>query len=137
MAHDTFSTLLIAIALAEENAVYQDMVIKFLEQFVMITRALDRQGLFDSEEAFFYDRITPPGGEPTPVRVNTIAGLIPLLPAVALPMLTSEPAQQLGKRFARLRERFLRDWEDRSSAASARSTSSARCSSRCSHPTDL
>ena len=107
MAYYTLSMLLIAIALAEENAVYQDMVIKFLEQFVMITRALDRQGLFDSEDAFFYDRITPPGGEPTPVRVKTIAGLIPLLPAVALPMPTAEWAQQLGKRFARLRERFL------------------------------
>ena len=43
---------------------YQDMVIKFLEQFVMIARALDRQGLFDSEDAFFYDRITPPDGSP-------------------------------------------------------------------------
>ena len=66
MAYYTLSMLLIAIALAEENDVYQDMVIKFLEQFVMITRALDRQGLYDAEDAFFYDRITPPGGEPTP-----------------------------------------------------------------------
>ena len=107
MAYYTLSMLLIAIVLAQENDVYQDMVIKFLEQFVMIARALDRQGLYDEEDAFFYDRITPPGGEPTPVRVKTIAGLIPLLPAVALPMPTAEWAQQLGTRFARLRERFL------------------------------
>ncbi len=107
MAYYTLSMLLIAIVLAQENDVYQDMVIRFLEQFVMIARALDRQGLYDEEDAFFYDRITPPEGEPTPVRVKTIAGLIPLLPAVALPMPTAEWAQQLGKRFARLRERFL------------------------------
>ena len=107
MAYYTLSMLLIAIVLAQENDVYQDMVIKFLEQFVMIARALDRQGLYDEEDAFFYDHITPPGGEPRPVRVKTIAGLIPLLPAVALPMPTAEWAQQLGKRFTRLRERFL------------------------------
>jgi hypothetical protein len=107
MAYYTLSMLLIAIALAQENDVYQDMVIRFLEQFVMIARALDRQGLFDSEDAFFYDRITAAAGEPAPVRVKTIAGLIPLLPAVALPMPTAEWAQQLGKRFARVRERFL------------------------------
>jgi len=39
--------------------------------------------------------------------VKTIAGLIPLLPAVAVPMPAAEGAQQLGKRFARLRTRFL------------------------------
>ena len=64
MAYYTLSMLLIAIVLAQENAVYQDMVVKFLEQFVMIARALDRQGLYDEEDAFFYDRITSPVGRP-------------------------------------------------------------------------
>ena len=39
--------------------------------------------------------------------MQTLVGLIPLLPAVALPMPTAEWAQQLRKRFARVRERFL------------------------------
>jgi hypothetical protein len=106
MAYYTLSMLLLAIVLAQENEVYEDMVVKFLEQFVMIARALERQGLFDEEDAFFYDRITR-GGETTSVRVKTIAGLIPLLPAVALPLPTAERARRLGKRFARLRQRFL------------------------------
>ena len=38
------------------------MVIKFLEQFVLIARALDRQGLYDAEDAFFYDRLVLPVG---------------------------------------------------------------------------
>ena len=83
------------------------MVVKFLEQFVLIARALERQGLYDAEDAFFYDRITRPSGETTSVRVKTIAGLIPLLPAVALPLPTADSARRLGKRFARLRQRFL------------------------------
>jgi hypothetical protein len=107
MAYYTLSMLVIAIELAKENTVYQDMVIKFLEQFVLIARALERQGLYDPEDAFFYDRLAFPSGESTRVRVKTIAGLIPLLPAVGLPMPAADTAHQLGKRFARLRERWV------------------------------
>ena len=50
MAYYALSMLVIAIELAEENEVYLDMVIKFLEQFVLIARALERQGLYDPED---------------------------------------------------------------------------------------
>ena len=106
MAYYTLSMLILAIALAQENRVYEDMVIKFLEQFVLIARALGRQGLYDAEDGFFYDRLVLPTGETTPVRVKTVSGLIPLLPAVGLPTPTAEWAERLGKRFARLRESF-------------------------------
>ena len=39
------------------------MVIKFLEQFVLIARALDEQGLYDAEDGFFYDRLAFPSGD--------------------------------------------------------------------------
>jgi hypothetical protein len=107
MAYYTLSMLVIAIVLAQENDVYEDMVVRFLEQFVLIARALERQGLYDAEDAFFYDRITVPGREPASVTVKTIGGLIPLLPAVAVPTPAADRAEQLGKRFARLRTRFL------------------------------
>jgi hypothetical protein len=106
MAYYTLSMLVLALVLAEENPVYEDMVIKFLEQFVLIARGLARQGLFDEGDAFFYDRLVLPTGESSRVRVKTISGLIPLLPAVGLPAPAGERAQRLGKRFARLRESF-------------------------------
>jgi hypothetical protein len=106
MAYYTLSMLVLALVLAEENLVYEDMVIKFLEQFVLIARGLARQGLFDEDDAFFYDRLVLPSGESSRVRVKTISGLIPLLPAVGLPAPAGERAQRLGKRFARLRESF-------------------------------
>jgi hypothetical protein len=106
MAYYTLSMLVLALVLAEENPVYEDMVIKFLEQFVLIARGLARQGLFDEDDAFFYDRLVLPSGESSRVRVKTISGLIPLLPAVGLPAPAGERAQRLGKRFARLRESF-------------------------------
>jgi hypothetical protein len=106
MAYYTLSMLVIAIVLAEENEVYLDMVIKFLEQFVLIARALEQQGLYDPEDGFFYDRLVYPSGETTQVRVQTISGLLPVLPAVGIPTQATQAADKLGKRFARLRESY-------------------------------
>jgi hypothetical protein len=106
MAYYALSMLVIAIVLSEENDVYLDMVVKFLEQFVLITRALERQGLYDPDDGFFYDRLVHPSGETTQVKVQTIAGLLPVLPAVGLPPRATAVADRLGKRFARLRETF-------------------------------
>ena len=117
--------------LAEENDVYWDMVIKFLEQFVLVARALERQGLYDADDAFFYDRLVYPSGESTQVKVKTISGLLPLLPAVPLSAGSSEAAERLGKRFARLRDAWAETrWSARGRLASARSATSGRCCSR-------
>jgi len=107
MAYYAASMLLIATELAEDNDVYQDMVVKFLEQFLQIAGALDKQGLWDAEDRFFYDRLEFPSGATTSVKVRTIAGLIPLLPAVGLPVREADTADKLGKRFARVRQ----NWE--------------------------
>jgi hypothetical protein len=104
MAYYALSMLVIAIELAQENDVYLDMVIKFLEQFALVTRALQEQGLYDPEDGFFYDRLVYPSGESTQVKVQTISGLIPVLPAVDLPPRAVEVAGSLGKRFTRLRD---------------------------------
>jgi hypothetical protein len=106
MAYYTLSMLVIAIELAEGNEVYLDMVIKFLEQFVLIARALEGQGLYDPEDGFFYDRLVYPSGDTTQVRVQTISSLLPVLPAVGLPRGATATAERLGKRFARFRQRF-------------------------------
>src|SRR5438045_972735 len=104
MAYYSLSMLVIALGLAEENDVYWDMVIKFLEQFVLVSRALEKQGLYDADDAFFYDRLAYPSGETTQVKVKTIAGLLPLLPAVPLSAPVVQAAERLGKRVSRLRD---------------------------------
>ena len=108
MAYYAMSMLVIAVELAEQNPVYDDMVVKFLEQFLQIRRALEEQGLYDETDAFFYDRLVHPSGESTPVRVRTIAGLIPLLPAVGLPRPQAAYVDRLGKGFANIRESWAR-----------------------------
>ncbi|HEX2304458.1 MAG TPA: hypothetical protein VHH57_12595 [Gaiella sp.] len=106
MAYYTLTMLVIALVLAQEHHVYDDMVITFLEQFVLIVRAMNEQGLFDADDSFFYDRLVNDAGEASEVKVQTVAGLIPLLPGVALPAWALEAATRLGKRFARVRERW-------------------------------
>jgi hypothetical protein len=108
MAYYSLSMLVIALGLAEENDVYWDMVVKFVEQFVLVARALEKQGLYDADDAFFYDRIVYPSGESTQVKVKTIAGLLPVLPAEPLSAQAVRAADRLGKRFARLRD----DWTE-------------------------
>lgn len=107
MAYYAVSMLVIAAELAETNVVYEDMVIKFLEHFVHIARALDRQGLYDPDDGFYYDRLVLESGYATSVKVRTIAGLVPLLPAVGLATRDIEAADRLGKRFARVRQNFV------------------------------
>ena len=104
MAYYALSMLFIALKLVEENEIYWDMVIKFLEQFVLVARALDKQGLYDADDGFFYDRLVYPSGDSIPVKVKTISGLIPVLPAVPLSARVVGAAEKLGKRFSRLRD---------------------------------
>ena len=104
MAYYALSMLFIALKLVEENEIYWDMVIKFLEQFVLVARSLDEQGLYDAGDGFFYDRLVYPSGESTAVKVKTISGLIPVLPAVPLSARVVGAAEKLGKRFSRLRD---------------------------------
>ena len=104
MAMYALGMLLIARKLAERNAVYDDMVVKFLEHFASIAGALDRGGLFDEEDGFFYDILMGPDGHEEPVRVQTIAGVIPLLAGADIRADDSARTEQLGKRFRRLME---------------------------------
>ena len=85
MAYYSAAMLVLALTLADRDPVYEDMVVKFLEQFVLIIDALADSGLYDPHDGFFYDRLIGPDGATTPIRVQTLVGVIPALPAVSLP----------------------------------------------------
>ncbi len=106
MAYYALGMLVIAIALATENPVYEDMVIKFLEHFLQISSALGDRGIYDPEDHFFYDRLHLADGQVLPVKVRSVAGLIPLLPSVALPTGDAAASPQLARRVARIREKW-------------------------------
>ncbi len=100
MAYYSLAMLALAVRLAEEDDVYDDMVVKFLEQFVMIADAMRASELYDAQDGFFYDRLVV-GDVATPIRVQTLVGAVPVLPAMQLPLRHTARVQALRKRFAR------------------------------------
>jgi hypothetical protein len=74
----------IALELARENPVYENIATKFFEHFLAIALAMNNAGgegigLWDDEDEFFYDVLHVPGNGYTRVRVRSLVGLMPLL----------------------------------------------------------
>jgi len=78
MAAFCLSMLEISLVLAEHNPSYEDLATKFAEHFAAIATAINRQGLWDDEDGFYYDALRA-GGQQLRVRVRSAVGLIPLL----------------------------------------------------------
>jgi hypothetical protein len=74
----------IALELARENPVYDDVATKFFEHFLYIAGAMNDIGgsdidLWDDEDGFFYDVLLAPDRGPTRLKVMSLVGLIPML----------------------------------------------------------
>ena len=83
MAMYTLNLMRIALELALEDHVYEDIATKFFEHFLYIAGAMtniggDGIGLWDEEDEFYYDVLHLPGGQRVPLRVRSLVGLIPL-----------------------------------------------------------
>ena len=52
---------------------------------MLISDALEDSGLYDEQTGFFYDRLTDAAGNSTTIDVQTLVGIIPVLPAVSVP----------------------------------------------------
>jgi hypothetical protein len=96
MAMYTLNMLAIALELAAEDAVYEDIATKFLEHFLYIAHAMTDRGdkslcLWDEDDGFFYD-VMYRDGDRVPLRVRSAVGLIPLF---AVETLDAELLQNL------------------------------------------
>ncbi len=96
--------LQIALELAIENPVYEDMATKFFEHFVYIADAINNvtgqsEGLWDRENGFYYGLLMLPDGRSIRMRQDTMTSVIPLF-AVA----TNEA--KIAHRFPEYRKRF-------------------------------
>jgi hypothetical protein len=74
----------IALELARNNSVYEDIATKFFEHFLAIAYAMnhvskDGIALWDEEDEFFYDVLHLPNGTNMQMKVRSLVGLIPLL----------------------------------------------------------
>ena len=109
MAYYADAMLVLAATLSHKDHVYDDMVIKFLEQFALIADALERSGLYDVEDGFFYDRLVDTSGNATAIKVQTLVGVIPALPATSIRLRDLDRLQALRKRFPRWLEQQDRE----------------------------
>ena len=83
MAMYTLNLMRIALELALDDRVYEDIASKFFEHFLYIAEAMtniggDGIGLWDEADEFYYDALHLPGGERIPLRLRSMVGLIPL-----------------------------------------------------------
>jgi hypothetical protein len=81
--------LQIALELALDNPVYEDMATKFFEHFIYIADAMNHIGgdgdrLWNEEDGFFYDVVRLPNEDHLPLKVRSMVGLIPLFAVVTL-----------------------------------------------------
>jgi hypothetical protein len=83
-----------------------DLVLKFLDHFASIRRAMDTLGVWDDTDGLYYDKLVTPDGTEVPIKVRSMVGIIPLLAAVVLDEATIQRAELVGKRVSRLLERL-------------------------------
>jgi Glycosyl hydrolase family 63 C-terminal domain len=83
MAMFSLNMMRIALELANENHIYQDLATKFFEHFLYIAEAMwrkgpDNEGLWDEEDQFYYDMLYADDGRSLKLKLRSMVGIIPL-----------------------------------------------------------
>lgn len=81
--------LAIALELAKDNSVYEDIASKFFEHFLYIAEAMNCIGetetaLWDEADGFYYDVLHMPNVGDLPLKVRSLVGLVPLFAVTTL-----------------------------------------------------
>jgi hypothetical protein len=112
MAMFSLNMLAIAMELAREDKVYEDVASKFFEHFVYIADAMNNLGdecteLWNERDGFYYD-VLHLDGQQTPIKLRSMVGLIPLF---AVETLEADWIERLPD-FRRRTEWFLNNRSD-------------------------
>ena len=80
MAFYCLTMLSMALELAQENPVYEDLASKFFEHYIGIADAMNKEGggLWDDEDGFYYDKLKLEG-DAIPLRTRSLVGLLPMI----------------------------------------------------------
>ena len=98
----------LAVELAAHDPIYEDMVLKFVEQFYYIAAAMNRpgqDGMWDEEDGFYYDLLRLPDGSATRLKVRSMVGLLPLC---ATTVIEQWQRERIPRAMAGLLERLRR-----------------------------
>ncbi len=98
MAMYALNMLETCLVLAVRNPSYMDLSTKFLEHFAYIASATYTQGLWNEEDAFFYDVIRQENGQRVPMKVRSVVGLLPLAATSTLSSVTLNRLPEVADR---------------------------------------
>jgi hypothetical protein len=71
----------IGVEVASEDQSFEDLAIRFVDHFLLIARAMNRegtQGMWDEEDGFYYDVLRKPDESAERLKVRSMVGLLPL-----------------------------------------------------------
>jgi hypothetical protein len=105
MAVYSLAMLAIALVLAEEDAAFEDLCMRFLEHYALIARGVTAAGLWDASDGFFYDQLHYPDGHREPIRSRSLVGVLPVLAGAALDGHRMARSQRLRHEFAAFLQR--------------------------------
>jgi hypothetical protein len=77
----------IAVELASQDNLFEDMAIKFAEHFLSIAHAMNQVGaggMWDEEDGFYYDVLRLPDGGAHRLKVRSMVGLLPICATVVV-----------------------------------------------------
>jgi mannosylglycerate hydrolase MGH1-like protein len=101
----------IAIEIATEDPVYEDLAVKYVDHFLWIANALNRVGeggMWDEEDGFYYDVLRLPDGRATRLKVRSMVGLLPICATTVIEPWQTERVPRLvacaGERLKRMPE---------------------------------
>ena len=81
MAMYALDLLDMSLRLAMHDNAYEDAATKFFEHFHAIAFAADNAGLWDPDDAFYYDVLRLADGSAVPIKVKSLVGLVPVTAA--------------------------------------------------------
>ena len=89
MAMYCLNMLSIAIELAKDEPIYEDVASKFWEHYCYISHAMNHRGkdglsLWDEEDGLYYDVLRLSNGDHFPMKIRSMVGLIPLFAVTTL-----------------------------------------------------
>jgi len=94
-----------ALELAAQDPVYEDLAVKFYEHFIGIASAMGKSGdrcdsMWDEQDGFYYDLLRSPDGTNTRLKVRSMVGLLPLCAVTVYPADTVKRLPEFAARAA-------------------------------------
>jgi hypothetical protein len=82
MATYALHLLDMSLLLTLHDPAYEDVATKFFEHFLTIAASANESGMWDDEDAFYYDMLHLADGRDIPMRVRSLVGLVPVTAAL-------------------------------------------------------